>query len=157
GKVEEISREQSEAEKELEKTDRVGLVPLVRYSRKQLEAYYTIGLNQTQRSFRYSVVAMWLGFTVILIGLAYQILPFELFFPGNVAKNADITLTALAGGTVVEIIAALFLWVYRTSIHLLTYYYDRQMHIHNVILCYRMAESTKEPDGIVRSIVEEVL
>jgi hypothetical protein len=161
GKVQDIRREQSELETALEQSDHVGLVPLVRYSRKQLEAYYTIALNQTQRSFAYSVIAMWLGFAVILAGLIYQVLPLAQLFPDiGVEKNADIKVVALAGGIVIEIISALFLWVYRSSIQQLNYYYDRQMHIHDVIFCYRMAASlkeSKESDGIVRLIIEEVL
>lgn len=158
GQIRELSRDQEEAEKQLEHSDRAGLVPLVRYSRMQLEKYYTIGFNQTRRSFRYSVAAMWLGFAVILSGLIFQVLPLEQIFPeSGLMKEPDFNVVALAGGTVVEIIAALFLWVYRSSMQQLTYYYDRQMHIHDVILCFRMASSTKEPDAIVGSIIDEVL
>jgi len=54
-------------------------------------------------------------------------------------------------------IAALFLWVYRSSIAQLTYFYNRQMHIHNVVMCYRMAASMKEPDTAVGKIIDKVL
>jgi len=50
------------AEESIEKDDEAGLLPLLKYSRLQLEAYYKIGLTQTRRSFLYSVVAMWVGF-----------------------------------------------------------------------------------------------
>lgn len=157
-RVEMLSVGQSAAEEKLERDDKSGLMPLVRYSRMQLEAYYSIGLTQTQRSFRYSVLAMWMGFVVILAGLVYQVLPLPRMLPAGIAvEKADIKFVALAGGTVVELIAALFLWVYRSSIQQLTYYYDRQMHIHNVLFCYRMAASTKLSDEIVRSIVDAVL
>jgi len=106
--VSKLREQQNNAETVLEQSDTEGLIPLVRYSRAQLEAYYTIGLNQTQRSFRYSVIAMWLGFAVLLAGLTYQTLPLNLILqtvgeppPGNVA------VIALAGSTVIELIAAL--------------------------------------------------
>lgn len=51
-------------EKELMENDKSGLVALVRYSREQLKSYYEIGLSQTHRSFRYSVIAMWIGFSL---------------------------------------------------------------------------------------------
>lgn len=156
--VDRLSIEQSAAERLLEDSDRTGLIPLVRYSRMQLEAYYKIGLSQTQRSFRYSLIAMWIGFVVILAGLVYQVLPLEHLFPSKTATSkADITVVAVAGSAIIEIVAALFLWVYRSSIVQLTYFYNRQMHIHNVVMCYRMASVMKEPDSTVHSIIEKVL
>ena len=156
--VDRLGVEQSEAERSLENSDKTGLIPLVRYSRMQLQAYYKIGLTQTQRSFRYSLIAMWLGFLVILAGLVYQVLPLEQLFPSKAeAEKANITVVAVAGSAIIEVIAALFLWVYRSSIVQLTYFYNRQMHIHNVVMCYRMASAMKEPDSAVASIIGKVL
>jgi hypothetical protein len=155
--VDELGEGLAQAESELEKVDPAGLVPIVRYSRAQLEAYYKIGLTQTQRSFRYSVIAMWLGFIVILAGLAYQVLPLERLFPAAGPARIDITLAAIGGSVVIELIAALFLWVYRSAVTQLTYFYNRQLHIHNVLLCFRMAAAMKEPDDTVRAIIERVL
>jgi hypothetical protein len=91
-------------------------------------------------------------------GLLYQVLPLEQLFPAKtVTSKADITVVAVAGSAFIEIIAALFLWVYRSSIVQLTYFYNRQMHIHNVVMCYRMASLMKEPDSTVASIVQKVL
>jgi hypothetical protein len=156
-RVDELGEGLAQAESELEKADPAGLVPIVRYSRAQLEAYYKIGLTQTQRSFRYSVIAMWLGFIVILAGLAYQVLPMEHLFPAAGPPRIDITLAAIGGSVVIELIAALFLWVYRSAISQLTYFYNRQLHIHNVLLCFRMAGAMKEPDDTVRAIIDRVL
>lgn len=78
-KVHEVKEVQTDLESQLEKEDTSGLIPLIRYSRVQLEAYYTIGLSQTQRSFRYSVIAMWIGFIIIVGGIIHYVVPLEQF------------------------------------------------------------------------------
>jgi len=161
--VDALAAQQEAKERQLEQADPTGLVHLVTYSRMQLQAYYRMGLTQTQRSFRYSIIAMWLGFAVILIGLLYQVVPLPaswsalLDSSGGPAAKADLRVVALAGSTVIELIAALFLWVYRSSIAQLKYFYDRQMHIHNVVMCHRIAGAMKEPDATLAKIVDKVL
>jgi hypothetical protein len=148
--------EQGVAESELAMHDASGLKPLVRYSRIQLESYYRIGLIQTQRSFRYSVIAMWFGFFVILAGIVYQMFSLDQYFhPGT--DKPDLKFVTLVSGAIIEVIAALFLWVYRSSIVQLTYFYNRQMHLHNVIFCYRMASSMTSKDDTIRLIIGKVL
>lgn len=154
GKFSELNRGQKNIETELEKNDKAGLIPLIRYSRLQLEAYYSIGLDQTHRSFRYSIIAMWIGFIVIISGVAINFLPIsirELFAVSNMQN------ISIAGGTVIEIISALFLWVYRSSISQLTYFYNRQMDNHNVLICQRIAETMESSDETKKIIIEKIL
>lgn len=146
---------QTKVEDQLEKEDVTGLIPLVRYSRVQLEAYYTIGLKQTQRSFRYSIIAMWIGFIIIVGGILHYVVPLEKL--GITPIKTDINVLILAGGGIIELISALFLWVYRNSIAQLTYFYNRQMHTHNILLCYRIADSMQSKDETKKIIVEKVL
>ena len=155
-KLKDLRKHQKTAEEKLVSEDKTGLIPLIQYSRIQLEAYYTIGLSQTQRSFRYSVLAMWIGFVVIVGGIALYFFPFPL---GDSARGtlADIRAITIAGGVVIEIISALFLWIYRSSVNQLNYFYSRQMHIHNVLLCDRIASSMSKPDDTKHLIVEKVL
>jgi hypothetical protein len=49
--VNEADEQQTQIESKLEEQDDTGLIPLIRYSRLQLQAYYELGLTQTQRSF----------------------------------------------------------------------------------------------------------
>lgn len=154
-KVQEVKEVQTDLESQLEKEDTTGLIPLIRYSRVQLEAYYTIGLSQTQRSFRYSVIAMWIGFIIIGGGIIHYIVPLEQF--GINPVGADINVLIIAGGGIIELISALFLWVYRNSIAQLTYFYNRQMHTHNILMCYRIANTMDKQDDTKRHIVEKVL
>lgn len=154
-KVHEVKEVQTDLESQLENDDTTGLIPLIRYSRVQLEAYYTIGLSQTQRSFRYSVIAMWIGFIIIGGGIIHYLVPLEQF--GINPVGTDINVLIIAGGGIIELISALFLWVYRNSIAQLTYFYNRQMHTHNILMCYRIANTMDKPDDTKRHIVEKVL
>jgi len=54
-------------------------------------------------------------------------------------------------------VSALFLWVYRSSTGQLTYFYNRQIHTHNVVMCFRIASSMENSDEAKRSIVDKVL
>lgn len=148
----------SEEEKLLntvEKGDKSGLIPLIKYSRLQLEAYYTIGLSQTRKSFRYSVIAMWIGFVFLIIGFTTYFIPVEKL---GLERPENINTALIAVGAIIEFISALFLWVYRSSTSQLTYLYNRQMYTHSVVMCYKIAESmTNGADEAKQKIVEKVL
>jgi hypothetical protein len=150
-----VLKAEKAVDNQTENADAEGLMPLIKYSREQLEAYYVIGLSQTRRSFANSVIAMWIGFLIIVIGIAQYIIPLEQF--GLKSPGADINIVIIAGGAIVEIISALFLWVYRSSIGQLTYFYNRQMHMHNVLFCYWIAATMKEPDETKKLLVEKVM
>jgi hypothetical protein len=66
---------QKEIEEQLLKNDPYQIVKVVSYSRETLREYYTIGRNQAKKSFRYSLIAMWLGFIVLLLGVTNAIMP----------------------------------------------------------------------------------
>ena len=140
----------------LEKTDRAGLLPLLRYSRAQLEQYYEMGLGQTRRSFFHALVAMWLGFTLLVLGLALYVGAFDRL--GIQRPSLDFNLLILATATIIEFISVMFLWVYRSTMGQLTFYYRLQVRNHTSILCYRMTmDMTSGKDGARRAIVNSML
>jgi hypothetical protein len=152
-----IRETEEDAIARLEQTDAAGLLPLLKYSRAQLEAYYAVGLSQTRKSFYNSVIAMWLGFVLLVLGVAFYVGPVELL--GLKAPTQDFRILVMGGAAIIEFISALFLWVYRSSTAQITYFYNRQMHSHTSILCFRIA-STMEParaDEVKRLIVEKAL
>jgi hypothetical protein len=152
---ERVRETEEDALKRLEKTDEAGLLPLLRYSRAQLDAYYVMGLEQTRRAFVNAVVAMWLGFLILLVGIGLYIGPVEYL---KIARpTGDFNTIVLASAVIVEVIAALFLWVYRSTTGQLTFYYRLQMHSHTSILCYRMASTMTAPDEAKRAIIDKVL
>src|SRR5450759_796833 len=68
-KLDEIAKKQNSYEDKLVANDELGLIPLVTYSRIELEQYYKIGLTQTKKSYAYSIVSMWIGFLIIIVGI----------------------------------------------------------------------------------------
>jgi hypothetical protein len=135
--------------KEIEHDDSTGLIQVVKYSRLQLEQYYTIGLRQTKLSFFYSILAMWIGFVMMLAGTLPVIIPSLQPHPAGgqaAGQSFSVSVVVSAGGLVIELISAMFLWMYRSSIGQLTYFYNRQMHLHNILVCFRIAASMKKDD-----------
>jgi hypothetical protein len=139
-------------EESLATNDATGLIPRVRYSRLQLESYYTIGLGQTQRSFRYSILAMWIGFLIIAGGIVLYAVPIR-----PEIHRPNIHLLAIASGIVIELISALFLWIYRSSIGQLTYFYNRQMYLHSVLVAMKIADTMTDSDQAKHSIIDRIL
>jgi hypothetical protein len=150
-----VRETEQEAIDRLEQTDAAGLLPLLKYSRAQLDAYYEIGLKQTRGSFYNAVVAMWLGFMLLLVGIALYVGPVEML--GLTRPPQDFNILVLSGAAIVEFISALFLWVYRSTTAQLTYYYKLQMHNHTSILCFRMASTMQQADEPKRVIIEKLL
>ncbi len=149
------STQQASAEDELAMQDKTGLVPLLRYSRVQLEAYYGIGLTQTQRSFRYSIIAMWIGFGVIVSGIVIRVIDLDRF--GLRPLDTDVSTLIIVSGAIIEVISALFLWVYRSSVRQLTYFYNRQMYNHSVLMSQRIADTMTNADDVKKMIIEKLL
>lgn len=141
--------------RQLEDQDTSGLLPLLSYSRAQLDAYYELSLKQTRGSFFNAVFAMWLGFVLLLIGIALYVGPVEKL--GLTRPPQDFNVLIVSGAAIVEFISALFLWVYRSTIAQLTYYYKLQMHSHTSILCFRMASTMKDADEAKRAIIGKML
>jgi hypothetical protein len=150
-----LRRAEEEAIRRLENTDAAGLLPLLRYSRAQLDAYYRMGLKQTGGSFFNAVLAMWLGFALLLIGIALYVGPVEKL--GLTRPPSDFNLLIVSGAVIVEFISALFLWVYRSTIGQLTYYYRLQMHHHTSVLCFRMASTMQQAEDAKRTIIDGLL
>jgi len=162
--VDRESREQARAEDELkselhELNDSSGIVPLLRYSRVQMKAYYRLGLTQAQRSFRYSVIAMWIGFAVILVGILLQVVEVELLNKIGVSRpDTNVNTLVILSGAIIEVVSALFLWIYRNATRQLNHFYSRQMYNHGVVMCYRIAATMDTTmDETKKSIIEKML
>jgi len=140
--LKEFEEEEKKIAEEIGKKDDAGLLPTVRYSGEQLKTYYKMSMQQTRRSFYYSVIAMFIGFFIILIGIASAFGFFEYFLRG--IKSPDINNIVIAGGVLAETISALFLWVYNKTSSQLNYFYNRQIHAHNIILAFRIADTMSD-------------
>jgi len=154
-KLNQIEKKQSDYENILEKNDIEGLIPLITYSRIELEQYHKIGLSQTQKSYRYSIIAMWIGFLIIAFGIVTYIIPSQYINPDLISGNFQIL--TIGSGIVTELISALFLWIYKSSMSRLTYFYNRQVFIHNALFAYKISNTMKESDAAKKVIVDKIL
>jgi hypothetical protein len=154
-RMNEIEQKQQNYESKLNEKDTEGLIPLITYSRIELEQYYKIGLSQTQKSYRYSITAMWLGFLIIAFGILSYIVPTKYINENLVSGNLQ--LLTIASGIFTEFISALFLWIYKSSVNRLTYFYNRQVFIHNALLAYKISNTMTDPDKAKTIIVEKIL
>src|SRR5690606_11204081 len=73
------------------------------------------------------------------------------------AGGDDRNTLVLLTGAVIEFIAAAFLWVYRFSIQQQTYYYRRQLSLHNALLAHRLATTMEAKDDSTKRSVERRL
>lgn len=156
-KARQTARESEEvAIQQFRGTDTGDLLELLKNSRTDLEAYYTIGLNQSKRSFRHGVLAMWLGFILLLIGISMYIAPVEQL---NITRPdpANFNFLVIGGAAIIEFVSALFLWVYRSTSIQLNNLYNREMHNHSVVICYKIATTIKDSDDAKRAIIDKVL
>lgn len=156
-RLKDIEKERISYEEKLEKTDSELLIPLITYSKLELETYYKIGLNQTQKSYKHSIIAMWIGFAVIIFGLLLFIIPLKAFFPRFEIIPNGIKSMTVASGIIIQLISAFFLWIYKNSMKQLTYFYNRQIFIHNSLFAFRVAQTMKNSDEAKKEIVSRIL
>jgi len=152
-----VSTKEEAALAQLEQGDEAHLLPMLRYSRTQLETFYELVQKQARRAYANSFMAMWLGFLVLLIGISLFVVPVEKLGLEKPPENFNVVV--LVGGVIIEFISALFFWVYRSANEDLTYFFNRQFHMHGSVLCYRIAATMEKPQGdeAKRAIVDQVL
>jgi hypothetical protein len=130
------------------------LIVWANYSRIELEQYYNMGLQQARKSYNYSLIAMWAGFLIILLGIVTRIVE----IPGVVIpKDAQVSILTISSGVVAEMISALFLWIYKSSITQLTYFYNRQIFIHNSLLAFEISKSMQNSEEAKKLIIEKIM
>jgi hypothetical protein len=145
----------AQLEKELQEVSELSnLLPIIKYSRLQLDRFYTITLSQAQQSFRNATLAMWVGFFVLVISLARALGISDLGL-----ENTPPTVDAIsvASGVVIEVVSALFLMVYRSAIQRFVEFYDRQFRMHKALFGYGIASSMGAPDGAKELIISQVV
>lgn len=156
-RLNEIEKQRVSYEEKLEQTDSELLIPLITYSKLELETYYKIGLNQTQKSYKHSILSMWIGFSIIVLGILMFIFPLNIIFPKLEIIPKEIKTLTVSSGIIIQLISALFLWIYKNSMSQLTYFYNRQIFIHNSLFAFRVAQTMDNSDEAKKEIVTKIL
>lgn len=106
---------------------------LIHGNLKNIEEYYTLVKQQTEKSYqlaRFGVVA---GFVVLVAGIA-------LSFKG---LNPTTVLT-IASGTLIEFISAVFFYLYNKTVQQLNVYHDKLIDVQDTMLALKVAEGIKD-------------
>ena len=106
-------------------------------------------------AYPYPDIAMWVGFVIIIFGIVSYILPFSLV--NEDLRGGNFQILTIGSGVVIELVSALFLFIFRSSTNQLTYFYNRQIFIHNALLSYKMATTMSDPDTAKKMIIEKIL
>lgn len=80
----------------------------------ELREYYVISKQQARKSFSAALFICFFGILIYLLGIVIYIV-----------FDKDISIISVIGGTVVEVIAGLFFWLYRESTKQLGIYHQR--------------------------------
>ena len=131
------------------------LIRLVRFSKQQLNQYYDTATHQMRRSFLYSTFAMWAGFLIILLVIFQYLAPKSWELP---TPPGGVNYLLTAAGVLIEVVSALFFWVYRTAKAEERYFYARRIYLHSVLLGFRVSQSMQESGDLAKQkIVEHLL
>lgn len=80
----------------------------------ELREYYVISKQQARKSFSAALFICFFGIIIYLLGIICHMI-----------FNKDISIISIVGGTVVEVIAGLFFWLYREATKQLGVYHQR--------------------------------
>ncbi len=81
---------------------------------KELREYYVISKQQARKSFSAALFICFFGIFIYVLGIISVMI-----------FNKDISVISIIGGTVVEVIAGLFFWLYREATKQLSIYHQR--------------------------------
>lgn len=155
-RLEKLENKREKYEKELNDADDNMLIPLINFSKFELEEYYQTNKRQSRRSYANSVMAMWIGFAIIIFGLVVFMVPMPYLNQKFMNDNSLKTLT-IGSGIIIELISALFLWIYKSTNEQLTYFYNRQIYVHNALFAFYIAKTTGNTDESKNLIIAKIL
>jgi hypothetical protein len=109
---------------------------LVKINVENLAEYYTLVKIHTNNSFRASLWAGVIGFSLILIGVII----------GFGGASTAAALAAIAG-VVVEFISGVFFYLYNKTVQQLKGYHDSLLSFQNVLLSFKLVNDTQDADA----------
>jgi hypothetical protein len=149
-----LTSEQTALLSELDNPQQENYVKIIRLSGLEMAKWTKTTLSQHRQSFFYAVLAMWIGFAVITVGVLSAF-----GFPTQAVNGSPtaVNVVVLASGALVELISALFLWVYRRSLEHFRYFYDQQMKSYRALMAYAITTSMTVPDKAILLIVGSLM
>lgn len=99
---------------QMSSTESDNVLELMLKNVKELREYYVISKQQARKSFSAALFICFFGIVIYVLGIGSYI-----FF------DKDISIISIISGTVVEVIAGLFFWLYREATNQLAIYHQR--------------------------------
>ena len=113
------------------------IIDLMMKNVAELREYYVISKRQATKAFSASLIVCFLGIIIYISGIAVL-----------VYNKQNILLLSTISGTVVEVIAGLFFWLYSRSIQQLNLYHKRlgttEKYLTAIKLVEKMSENKKD-------------
>ena len=113
-KIESIQVERAIKDITIENNENDNVLELMLKNVRELREYYVISKQQARKSFSAALFICFFGIFIYVLG----IISFMVF-------DKDISVISIIGGTVVEVIAGLFFWLYREATKQLSIYHQR--------------------------------
>ena len=128
--------------------DDIDIMKLMFSNLKELREYYVISKRQANKTFSASIFVCFLGVIIYSLGIVFTCL-----------LNQDISLISIISGTTVEIISALFFWMYSKSMSQLNIYHKRLSETEKYLITIQLVEriSKESLDSELHFIIESIL
>ncbi len=128
--------------------DDIDIMKLMFSNLKELREYYVISKRQANKTFSASIFVCFLGVVIYSLGIVFTCI-----------LNQDISLISIISGTTVEIISALFFWMYSKSISQLNIYHKRLSETEKYLITIQLVEriSKESLDSELHFIIESIL
>lgn len=110
---------------EVPKSDNV--LKLMLNNVKELREYYIISKQQARKSFSAALFSCFIGSIIYILGICTTIF-----------LSKDVSTISVIGGTVVEVIAGLFFWLYKEAVRQLDIYHQRLGATERYLIAYQM-------------------
>ena len=114
----------------------------------ELREYYVISKRQANRVFSSTLLVCILGFVVFIAGII-----------ASAISGQDLAIYTTISGCIIEVIAGLFFWLYKSTAAQLNLYHERLGRTEKYLTAMQLAEkiSTEKQDETYSYIIEAIL
>lgn len=119
---------------------------LVKINVENLAAYYSLVKTHTSQSFKVSLAVSVIGFVLIAVGLTI----------GFESDKKMIGYISSASGVLVEFISGALFYLYNKTVRQLKEYHDSLIGVQNVLLSFRLIESTSDDKAKAEMITKMI-
>jgi hypothetical protein len=117
---------------------------LVSINVENLSGYYSQVRLHTNRSFKASLSTGLLGFLLLAVGLAIGLYSND--------RSVIVEYISTGAGVVTEFIAAVFFYLYNSTVRQMKEYHDSLLSVQNVLLALKLVGDTKQPSDRLKMI-----